>query len=65
MATSRGQRVILADFTALTSSARVSWFLLRLGLIHSRGRFVYVAITWSPDACDGAPVGFLRLLAAA
>jgi len=46
MATSRGQRVILADFTALTSSARVSWFLLRLGLIHSRGRFVYVAINF-------------------
>jgi len=35
-----------------------------LGLIHSRGRFVYVAVTWAAGACDGASAGWLRLRAA-
>jgi putative DNA-invertase from lambdoid prophage Rac len=36
----------------------------RMGLIHSRGRVDYVAITSSSGACDGASVGFPLLRAA-
>jgi hypothetical protein len=35
-----------------------------LGLIYSRGRVDYVAITSSSGACDGASVGFQLLRAA-
>jgi hypothetical protein len=45
--------------TAKTPKANAALAAARgLGLIHSRGQVGYVAITSSPGACDGAPVGF-------
>jgi hypothetical protein len=52
------QRGLMALLPSLSGNDRRQAADALVGLIHSRGRFVYVAITWSSGACDGASDGF-------